>query len=170
MPLQDAVIGDTVQYRNAKGQMRNVTVRGTQPALPAPGEWSVANNAAGGTLGIATYSYRITRVVNGVESAPAVAKTNVVGSGSTNRSIITLPADAATYNIYGRTGGSELLIATGQATTYSETGSITPSGALPTADGRIGVIAPEGGLPAAAATGVTKATGMKQTAKYFKRT
>lgn len=173
MPLRDAVIGDTVQYRNADGETLNVLVRQTQPTLPAPGDWSVANNATGGTLGAATYTYRISKVVNGVESAPAVGKTNVVGSGTTNRSIVTLPVDVGTngisYNVYGRTGGSELLIANVTAATYSDTGSVTPAGALPAADGRIGIYTPTGGLPTAAASGVLKATTLKQTNRYFKR-
>lgn len=42
---------------------------------------------------------------------------------------------ATGYRVYGRTGGSELLIASvGAVTTYTDTGSITPAGALPSAN------------------------------------
>lgn len=175
MPLRDAVVGDTVQYRNAKGETFNATVRQLQPAAPVAGDFTVANSGTGGTLGAATYSYRITSVVNGVESAPVAAKTTVVGAGSTNKCTITFPnaTAASVYGVYGRTGGSELFMAyvtPGVAGTWDDTGAITPAGALPTADGRVGLINPTKGLTSGK-TGVTaiKATGMKQTNRYFKR-
>jgi len=170
MPLRDAVIGDTVQYRDASGNTRNVIVRQTQPATPsAP---AVANSGTGGTLGAATYSYRVSQVVNGVESAASTAGTTVVGAGTTNKCTITLPGAAGVvYKIYGRTGGSELLIATTSAgaTTFDDTGSVTPAGALPAADGRVGIYTPDNGLPTGAVGGVLKATSAKQTNRYFKR-
>lgn len=170
MPLRDATINDTVQYRDVSGNTRNVIVRQTQPAAPA--QPAVSNQGAGGTLGAATYSYRITQVVNGVESAPSTAGTTVVGAGTTNQCTITLPGVAGVvYKVYGRTGGSELLITTtaAGASSFIDTGAVTPSGALPTADGRIGVVAPDGGLPASAASTLLKATTMKQTNRYYKR-
>jgi hypothetical protein len=177
MPLLDAQVGDTVQYRNTRGETFNVMVRATQPAAPAGGAWSVANQATGGTLGAATYSYRIAQVKYGVIGAAATAKTNVVGSGTTNRSVITLPTDVGlngvAYNIYGRTGGAELLLASNiTAATWDDTGALTPAGALPTADGRIGVFTPTRGLPATAASSVLKATALRgagSTNVYFKR-
>lgn len=174
MPLKDAVIGDTVQYRNAAGETRNMTVLQTQPATPAGGAWSVANSGTGGTLTAATYSYRISKVVNGVESAPAPAKTTVVAGGTTNKCTITLPTDVGTggvtYNVYGRTGGSELKIGTNVATaTFDDTGSVTPTGALPSADGRVRLFSPEGSFPSASNTGILKATARTDTNVYFKR-
>lgn len=173
MPIKDAVLGDTVQYRDAKSKTRNVLVTGTQPAIPAAGDFTVANSGTGGTLTAATYSYKITQVVNGVESAPvASAKTTVVGAGTTNKCTISLPNATATsiYRIYGRTGGSELLIGTtaAGATTFEDTGSVTPAGAQPTADGRIGIRIVDGGAPASTNT-ILKATAVKQTNCYFKR-
>jgi len=177
--LRDAVLGDTVQYRNAAGQTFNAIVRGTQPAIPGAGVWSVANSGTGGTLGAATYSYRIAKVQNGIESAPAVAKTTVVGAGSTNKCTITLPTDVGTlgitYNVYGRSAGSELRIGTNVATaTFDDTGSVTPTGALATADGRISLMNFTGGLPTAAfaGAGVLKATALRgagSTNVYMKR-
>ena len=177
MGIQTAQVGDTVQYRNAKGQTRNVTVMATQPAIPAAGDFTVANSGTGGTLTAATYSYKITNVVNGVESAPvASAKTTVVGAGSTNKCTITFPNATATsvYGVYGRTGAAEVFIAyvtPGVAGTYDDTGAITPAGAQPTADGRIGIFQPDGGLPASAdgPGGVIKATTIHSTNAYFKR-
>ena len=179
MPLRDAVVGDTVQFRNAKGETMNATVRQLQPAIPAAGDFTVANSGTGGTLGVATYSYKITNVVNGVESAPvAVAKTTVVGAGSTNKCTITFPNATATsvYGVYGRTGAAEVFIAyttPGVAGTYDDTGAITPAGALPTADGRVGLINPTKGL-LNGKTGVTaiKATttrGATSVNRYHKR-
>lgn len=174
MPLGTAVVGDTVQYRNARGGTRNVQVVAVQPATPAGGAWSVANSGTGGTLGAATYSYRIAKVVGGVASAGATAKTTVVGAGTTNKCTITLPVDVGvggvSYNIYGRVGASELLIASGVTTaTYDDTGAITPAGAVPTADGRIGIAAYTGGVPAASLTTLIKATTVKSTNAYMKR-
>lgn len=175
MPLQTAVIGDTVQYRDARGRTRNATVRGVQGSAPAAGDFTVANSGTGGTLTAATYSYRITNVVNGAESAPVAAKTTVVGAGTTNKCTITFPNATATsvYGVYGRTGGSELFLAyvqPGVAGTWDDTGALTPAGALPAADGRVALINPTGGLTSGqhGAT-ATKATGLKQTNKYFKR-
>jgi hypothetical protein len=175
MPVRTAVVGDTVQYRGAGGETRNVIVVGTQPSLPAAGDFTVANSGTGGTLTAATYSYKITNVVNGIESAPvASAKTTVVGAGSTNKCTISFPNATATsiYRVYGRVGGSELLIgqSTVGAATFDDTGSVTPAGALPTADARIAVQTFSGGVPATSQAGVLKATTVKGTNVYFKRT
>lgn len=168
MPLRDATIGDTVQLRDISGNTRNVTVRGTQPAAPAAPV--VTNQAAGGTLGAATYSYRISQVVNGAESAPSVAGTTVVAAGATNQCTIPLPGVAGVvYKVYGRTGGTEQLIGTtaAGANQFIDTGAVVPSGALPAADGRIGVLMPDGGMPTAP---IIKATAMRgQTNRYYKR-
>lgn len=176
MGVKTAVVGDTVQYRNAKGETRNALVTATQPAVVGSGAWSVANSGTGGTLGAATYSYRITQVVGGVESAGAVAKTTVVGAGTTNKCTITLPGTAGVvYGIYGRTGGSELFIAytAAGATTFDDTGSVTPTGAVPTADGRVGLFNGSGGLTSSgigsANSTAIKATTLKGTNVYFKR-
>lgn len=171
MPLRDAVVGDVVQYRNADGETFNATVKQLQPATPA--QPAVSNQSSGGTLGAATYSYRISQVVNGVESAASTAGTTVVGAGTTNQCTITLPGAAGVvYKVYGRSGGSELLIATtaAGATSYIDTGAVTPSGALPSADSRVGLFNPTNGL-SGGRQGFTaiKATGMKQTNRYYKR-
>jgi hypothetical protein len=176
MPLRAANIGDTVSYRDAKGKTRNVTVTGTQSySGTAPSAPAVANSGAGGTLTAATYSYRITRIKQGGAESPASsAGTTVVGAGSTNKCTITLPGVAGEkYGIYGRTGGSELFIGVSAvgASSFDDTGSVTPAGAVPGSDSRISGYShhqnTQLGSPGASA--LVLATGMKQTGKYFNR-
>ena len=176
MALKVAVVGDTVQYRNAKGETSNVLVTGTQAAAPAaPSAPAVGNSGTGGTLTAATYSYRISAVKGGGESLASTAGTTVVGAGSTNICTITLPGTAGiAYAVYGRVGGSELYIGTSAvgATSFVDTGAVTPAGALPAADSRIAaqsfhtnaILGAPGSAP------LLQATTMKQTGRYFKRT
>jgi hypothetical protein len=178
MGLKTAAVGDTVQFRNGRGETFNALVTQLQPAVPASADFTVANSGTGGTLTAATYSYRITNVVNGVESVPVAAKTTVVGAGTTNKCTITFPNATATsrFGVYGRVGASEQLLAyvtPGVAGTWDDTGAITPSGALPTADGRVGLLNPTKGLTGGK-VGVTaiKATALRgagSTNVYFKR-
>lgn len=171
-------MGDTVQYRNAKGETANVIVTGTQAGTgSAPAQPAVANSGTGGTLTAATYSYRISRVRGGAESLASTAGTTVVAGGTTNKCTITLPGEAgAQYAIYGRTGGSELFIGLSAigATTFDDTGAVTPAGALPTSDSRVGAQSFHTGqilgLPGTASSPLLKATATKQTNKYYKRT
>lgn len=133
----------TVVLRTTLGHTRTVKVLGNQSQTTTPSAPAVANSGAGGTLTAATYSYRITRMKGGSESAPSTAGTTVVASGTTNKCTITLPGEAGIrYGIYGRTGGSELFIgySAAGASSFDDTGAVTPSGALPTADNRIGVL------------------------------
>jgi len=153
-------------------------VYGTQAASgSAPAQPAVGNSGAGGSLGAATYSYRISKLKGGAETLASTAGTTVVGGGTTNKCTITLPGVAGEqYAIYGRVGGSELLIGVSAlgASSFDDTGAVTPAGALPAADGRIGVFDPHvdpelrgfGGISAP----VLKATGLKQTNVYFLRT
>jgi hypothetical protein len=90
----------------------------------------------------------------------------VVGGGTTNKCSITLPGEAGfSYRIYGRVGGSELFIGESAvgAVNFDDTGAVTPAGALPATDGRIGVYDPH--VPASAHGGGT-APIIKQTAKH----
>jgi hypothetical protein len=107
--------------------------------LPTPNlQGFLVTATTGGTLAAATYGYRITARVGSVETAacPTIAVTTT-GSTSTV-TVAWLPVPGATdYRVYGRTTGSELLIATVAAplTSYVDTGSVSPSGALPGATG-----------------------------------
>jgi hypothetical protein len=97
--------------------------------------------APAGTPGGTTYGYRIS-AINSTSGAYTLASTTVTttaGNASlsvSNYNHITWNAvpGATGYKVYGRTSGSELLIATVTSPTlsYDDTGTVTPSGALPT--------------------------------------
>lgn len=168
MPLRTAVRGDNVTYRNAVGETRNMVVLYSQ--LAAPPAPTAGTAGTGGTLAAATYSYRISKVVNGIETQASTAVTQVTtGSTSTVTVDWTATADAAatSYKVYGRTGGSELLMGTVTmpTTTFVDTGSATPSGALPAATTAITLWDPYG----APRTAVAKATTVKSTNAYILR-
>lgn len=159
----------TVQYRNTAGETRDMVVLYRQEAAPpAP---SISTNAAGGTLAAGTYSYRLSKVVNGIETTASTAVTQVT-TGSTSIVILdwtaTVDSRATSYKVYGRTGGSELLMATvlvASATTFTDTNAVTPSGALPAAVTTVTLWNPYG----APLTGIAKATTVKSTNAYFER-
>lgn len=168
-------VGDVVSYRNAAGKTTDAVVTGVQLAAPVAGDFTVTGSTTGGTLAAATYSYKVTAVVNGVETPPvATAKTGVVASGSTGSVTINFTAGlssfptATAWKVYGRTGGTELLIATVTAptATYVDTGAVTPAGALPTATGAVRF---KNMGAKTILTQIPKATSDKQTGVYFNR-
>lgn len=158
--------GDTVSYRNSRGETMNMTVIGEQVTPATPGS---STSTTGGTLAAATYSYRVTAVIAGTESAPSTAKTQVT-TGATSTVTITWTAvpGASSYKVYGRTGGSELLMSTVTAPTvqFIDDGSATPSGALPTATSAVSL---KSGPGMANKTQVALATASKQTNRYYNR-
>lgn len=163
--------GETVSYRNADGETTNVLVTGHQ--VDAPPTPASSTLTTGGTLVPGTYSYRISKVVDGVETQASVAKSQVVPAGTNTNTVTvdwTTGADtrATAYKVYGRASGTELLIATVSmpTTTYTDTGSVTPAGALPAATTAVTVRNP---TTHATITGVAKATTQKQTNVYFNR-
>lgn len=171
MPVRAATVnsrGLTVQYRNAVGETRNMVILYAQEA--APPVPAIATNASGGTLAAATYSYRISKVVNGIETTASTAVTQIT-TGST--STVTLDwtanvdARATSYKVYGRSAGTELLMGTVNAptTTFTDTGSVTPAGALPAATSAVTLLNPYG----APLTGVAKATTEASGPAYFLR-
>jgi len=178
MPNRQAQLGDTVQYRDARGKTHNIQVIGTQANTgAAPAAPAVANSGTGGVLTAATYSYRISAVRFGAESLASAAGTTVVGAGTTNKCTITLPGVAGVqYAIYGRVGGSELFIGLSAlgASSFDDTGSVvTPAGALPSTDGRVGAIQyhqePEMlGMPGQPTSPLLKATSVASVNAYFK--
>lgn len=167
MPLRTALLrrGDTVSYRATSGKTYNVTVTGEQPATPAAP--TVTNQATGGTLGIGTFSYRVSAVVKNAESQASTAGTTTTAAGATNQCTVSWGAvtGAQAYRVYGRTGGSELFIAEvpGGTTSYIDTGAITPSGALPVA-GEVG-----GKVTGGRKVSAAKATAMRQGDRYYLR-
>jgi hypothetical protein len=107
-------------------------------AVPTNGTFTTATT--GGTLAPGTYAYRVTATTANGETLPSTESTIVVPSGtSTNTVTVTwaVITGATGYKVYGRTSGSELRLATisgGSTVSYTDTGSGTPSGAMPTLD------------------------------------
>ena len=88
-----------------------------------------------GTLAAATYYYRVTATTAGGETVPSTEVS--FAAGATTGVAITWPqvAGATGYKVYGRSTGAELLMATitnGTTLTWTDAGSVTPSGAMPT--------------------------------------
>lgn len=103
-------------------------------ALPAPVARTFTTGA--GTLTAATYYYRVSAVNDFGETLAFAEKSYTLGStGGVNVNWQPVPG-AAQFKIYGRTTGAELLIGTVDANifTFLDNGSVTPSGALPTAN------------------------------------
>ena len=113
--------------------------------LAAPINAAFSTATTGGTLAAGTYWYRIS-VTNAAGETVASNQTSQVTTGSTstvtvNWGVIT---GATGAKVYGRTTGAELLMATwngsvwsvgsGTATSWTDTGSVTPSGALPSSN------------------------------------
>lgn len=88
-----------------------------------------------GTLAAGTYYYRVSALNwRGETLACAeVASAAIVDNKSVDLSWDAVPG-AASYKVYGRTTGAELYIANPTTNSYTDTGVITPAGALPTAD------------------------------------
>ena len=168
MPVRAANRGETVQYRAASGETRNMVVQFKQEAAPA--QPTTSTSTSGGTLAASTYSYRVSKVLFGIETQASTAKTQVTtGATSTVTIDWTTGADAraTSHKVYGRVGGSELLMATVTmpTTTFIDDGSGTPAGALPAASTAVTLWDPYGALR----TGVAKATTNKGTNVYFLR-
>lgn len=169
MPNRIARRQDSVVYRNAVGDTRILTVlQDTKAPTAAPAS---STSTTGGTLAAATYSYRIAWVYSSLISAPSPAKTQTTtGTTSTVTIDVTglVPNGATGWKVYGRTGGSELLMATVTlpTLTFLDDGSLTPSGALPTDTGNVNL----NGFQAPNLTNIPKATTMRGTTPvYFNR-
>ena len=105
-------------------------------ALATPTAPGFNTSTTGGTLAPGTYYYQVV-AVSGTGTTLASAEASKVVPAGTSTNTVTpiwlLVPGAQSYNVYGRTTGAELLIASGITTTYYvDTGSITPAGALPT--------------------------------------
>lgn len=110
---------------------------------------ALSTMSGGGTLtSSTTYSYRVVATnANGI-TIPSAGRTQTSSTSGGDDEVITINWNAIVgatgYKIYGRTVGSELLMATwngsswdvgsGTATSWVDTGSVTPLGALPNDD------------------------------------
>jgi hypothetical protein len=85
-----------------------------------------------GTLATGTYWYRVSATNNSGETL-ASTQTSLAITGPAGVNVNWTKVTGATgYKVYGRSNGTELLIATvGDVATYLDNGSITPAGALP---------------------------------------
>jgi hypothetical protein len=107
--------------------------------IASPSVATFSTSPTGGSLAASTaYCYRVA-ADNGIGHTLANAETCLTTGSSTSTNTIgvgwQLVPGAQSYRIYGRTPGSELLIAGGvQGATYVDDGSITPSGALPSSN------------------------------------
>lgn len=93
-----------------------------------------------GSAGSTTYGYRVSALNAAGETLASTTVTTTTGNatltaGNYNAVAWTAVSGATSYKVYGRTSGSELFIATVVAptATFSDTGSLTPAGALPAA-------------------------------------
>lgn len=171
MPNRTAHRGDTVIYRDAGGSTRSAIVYADQqPAPAAPGS---STSTTGGTIAAGTQSYRVSLVINGIETTASVAKTQVT-TGATSTVTIDMtgkvPAVWTSFKVYGRTGGSELLMQTvnNPTLTWLDDGSVTPSGALPAVVTSVKLRVRGGGVPMSGV--INKLTTWKgTTAGYWNR-
>lgn len=109
---------------------------GILPTATTPVNSAFSTATTGGSLAAGTYYYRVS-ATNANGETLASAETSQVVPAGTSTNTVTVNWGAVTgatgYKVYGRTTGAELLIASvGAVTTYVDTGSITPAGALPT--------------------------------------
>jgi hypothetical protein len=164
-----------VMYRDNAGHTFSAKVEkmSTQPTAPATP--TAATATTGGTLAAGTYSYKITRIVDGTESLASAAVTQAT-TGSTSTVTVSWTNDptAQAFRVYGRAGGSELLIAEVAAgsTSYVDTGAITPAGAQPGTLASNAVhlrILSRKGPYQTLLGGVLPATGLKQLNRYYAR-
>jgi hypothetical protein len=127
-----------VAGESGAGQAIPLAVDGSGGALPAAyvsAPISLSFATATGTLAIGTYYYRVSATTAAGETVPCAEQSFALTA--TGGITISWPqvAGATGYRVYGRTTGAELFIAAvapGTATTYTDSGSITPSGAMPT--------------------------------------
>jgi hypothetical protein len=180
MPLQQVVRikrqGRTVvTYRNTKGKTKvgvalAVTAQPVAPVMAAP-----VAVLSGGTLADGTYAFRASVTTTGAESLASVEQTVVVSGGAGAASInlsVTTVSGATAYKFYGRTAGAELLLVSQAGATYTDTGSATPAGALPTVAKALATIATRYSnfAPKSGVTAVPRGVALRgSTAMYFNR-
>ena len=106
-------------------------------ALATPVNAAFSTSTTGGTLAAGTYYYRVA-ATDAQGTTLASSETSQVTTGTTSTVTVnwTRVAGATGYKVYGRTAGAEQLIGTvsGSVLSFVDSGSITPSGALPAAN------------------------------------
>lgn len=118
--------------RQGQGSYANsLSVKILSENISPPAAPVVTVTASGGTLGAATYYYKVTAISANGETVASTPTTLVVASGTTNTLNVswTAVAGARGYRLYGRINSGALgLIATLGATviSYADTGAVTP--------------------------------------------
>lgn len=162
MAVKRAFAGDNVIYRRANGESMALIVSGGQGIAPAAPV--AVGSGTGGTLGAATYAYKNTYVKDGIESELSAVSNSYVASGGTSSVALTVAtvAGATSYKIYGRTGGSFLLLNTITAPTvlYTDTNADTPGAAAPASNFNVTFRSPYAGHPQS--TGILPGLGANQ--------
>jgi hypothetical protein len=92
--------------------------------------------ATSGTLNDGTYDYRVTALDAAGETLASPETSLAVSAGAGANGVVVnwgTVVGATSYKVYGRSTGAELYMATVTApnTTWTDTGAVTPSGALP---------------------------------------
>lgn len=142
--LEVLVGPDGTVYLKAAGKSRGVPTGASDPAAPQLVEVSnslYVDSPTGlvlvegtGTLGAATYYYRVSATTAAGETlACAEVGLAIAATHGVDLSWDEMPG-ATGYRVYGRSTGAELFIAavSGSTLTYTDSGALTPSGALPT--------------------------------------
>jgi len=107
--------------------------------LRAPVNSAFSTATTGGSLSNGTYYYRVTAYNAQGETLPST-ETSIAIAGGTSTQTVTVNWGTVTgatgYRVYGRSTGAELFMQQILAgtTTWIDTGSVTPAGAMPTAD------------------------------------
>ena len=118
--------------RTASAEVTRTKVQ-ADAALSAPVNAAFTQGA--GTLGAATYYYRVTATKGNGETLPSTETSLAIAAAhGVNVNWGAVPG-ADGYKIYGRSTGAELLMATitdPTITTWLDSGAVTPSGAMPT--------------------------------------
>ncbi len=145
IPMAQVVTGASTITSITDKRPSSADLRGRQVIqVGAPTGLTTSTATTGGTLAASTVcTYRVSAVYPWGESAASAEVAVTTGSGTaTNTATVnwTLPPGATSAKVYGRTAGAELLMATVAAgtSTYTDTGSVTPAGALPSGSLTIG--------------------------------
>jgi len=124
----------SVLYRHVDGQIYDAYIKGQQVgAISTPGTPTVTPQ---GTTGATTYGYRIVARNSSGVTLPGTGGTTATGNATlsaTNFNRVTWSAvtGAESYDVYGRTAAAELFMVNTTALQFDDTGTVTPSGALP---------------------------------------
>jgi hypothetical protein len=138
-PLNTGAVTITFGGRYVGENVSQVTVDNTN-LFPQDGDGQVSTPVisgsttatTGGSLVAGTYSYRVAAVdATGGETLSSVPKAQIVPAGTATNTVTvnwSAVTGAAGYKIYGRTAGTEALIATvGAVATYADLGAIVPT-------------------------------------------